>query len=277
MKFACAYSIVQFRPYMETGEFANVGVVLLCAEGRFVDFQLIKKYARVTQFFKELDRAVYLRSMELFREEMTRFCSFVRREALDGRKRTPDIAVAEAAFAELARPREGILRFSEPRLAMAATPEDKLGELFDHYVGRNFATPEYQERLLESQVGRTLKRGGKLFIPAKVGDDYMHVRFPFVRQAEQQATAIIKPLYLGQSESSKIFTKGGSWVDRITRLKKRNLLPQDVLFALAGPTANEGKCFDAFQEIAGELKNKGVQVIAANDEQQILKFVEETA
>jgi len=28
-KFACQYAIVRFLPYLETGEFANVGIVML--------------------------------------------------------------------------------------------------------------------------------------------------------------------------------------------------------------------------------------------------------
>ena len=39
-KFAYRYAIVQFQPYSETGEFANVGVVLVCPETGFFDFKL---------------------------------------------------------------------------------------------------------------------------------------------------------------------------------------------------------------------------------------------
>ena len=273
MKYACAYSIVQFRPYMETGEFANVGILLLSAEGRFVDFKLIKRYSRITQFFKELDRGIYLRAIELFKTEMQRSCAFVRRQALDGRKRTPDIALAEGAFAELVRPREGMLRFSDARIVLSLDPKGKLDELFDHYVGRNFATPEYQERLLENQVAKVLRHGQKLFLPAKVGNDNYHIRFPFVRLDDaNQVTAIIKPLYLAQEEPSKIRTKGGAWVDRALRLKRHGLLPDDVLFVLSGPPESEEKRFDAFHEIRGDLQNQGLFVVPANDEAQIIEF-----
>ncbi|TAM57619.1 MAG: DUF3037 domain-containing protein [Rhodanobacter sp.] len=35
-RFACQYAIIRFLPYAETGEFANVGVVLACpATGYF--------------------------------------------------------------------------------------------------------------------------------------------------------------------------------------------------------------------------------------------------
>jgi hypothetical protein len=58
-KFACRYAVVQFVPYSETGEFANVGVVLICPETGYFGFQLqTRKYARVTAFFDELKSPV---------------------------------------------------------------------------------------------------------------------------------------------------------------------------------------------------------------------------
>ena len=55
-KIACRYAIIQFMPYTETGEFANVGVVLACPETGYFDFKLqTKRYARITAFFNELD------------------------------------------------------------------------------------------------------------------------------------------------------------------------------------------------------------------------------
>ena len=275
MKHACAYSIVQFRPFVETGEFANVGVVLLCAEGRYVNFKLLKRYARVTQFFKELDAAVYLRAMQMFKDEMTRFCSVLKREALDGRKRSADVTLAEHAFAELTRPREGLLRFSEPRLALADNPATKLDDLYDFHVGRNFATPEYQERLLENHIGKLLRHAHLNFVSAKVGDEHFNIRFPFVRlNAQEQAQAIIKPLYLAQEEPTKIITKGGSWVDRIERLKRRGNLPHQVLFALSAPPESAEKRYSAFLEIRDDLEKKGVSIVPANDDAHILQFAD---
>ena len=53
-KFACQYALLRFRPFAETGEFANVGIVLLAPEARFFGFRLLKRYGRITQFFIEL-------------------------------------------------------------------------------------------------------------------------------------------------------------------------------------------------------------------------------
>lgn len=59
-KQAGVYAIVQFRLYVETGEFANVSVVLTSTGHRYIDFRLLRRRGRVTQFFRELDGCVDL-------------------------------------------------------------------------------------------------------------------------------------------------------------------------------------------------------------------------
>ena len=128
-KLACQYALLRFRPFVETGEFAIVGVVLLSPEGRFFGYKLLKKYGRITQFFHQLDHQVYLNGKALFSEELDRFAAHLLRNALDGRKRVPDIALATGLFAELTRPRDAMLHFDECRVVLAADPQAKLDEL----------------------------------------------------------------------------------------------------------------------------------------------------
>lgn len=40
MRVPCQYAIIQFMPYPETGEFANVGVVLACPQMRYLGARL---------------------------------------------------------------------------------------------------------------------------------------------------------------------------------------------------------------------------------------------
>jgi hypothetical protein len=274
-KFACQYALLRFRPFVETGEFANVGVVLLSPEGRFFGFKLLKKYGRITQFFHQLDRKVYLEGKALFLEELERFSAHMRRHALDGRKRTPDIAMATGLFAELTRPRDAMLQFDERRVVLAEDPKAKLKELFDHYVERNFVTRAYQERLLESSVRRLLycadTQVGIRYHQEKVGGADFMVNFPFVRTTGNVVDRIIKPLYLAQDDSTRVLTHGGQWVDKVTRLRRRGALPEHLLFPIAAPRT-ETKAFAAYEEIRDDLKKVGVQVVAEDDEQQIIEF-----
>lgn len=272
-KFACQYALLRFRPFVETGEFANVGIVMMAPEARFFGFRLLKRYGRITQFFHQLDRKVYLEGRELFKEELDRFTGELRRLALDGRKTQPDILLARNLFTELVRPREAMLQFAEQRVVLADNPKEKLVQLFDHYIERNFVTKEYQERLLESTVRKLLFRGqmGTQYRPEKIGTPDFTVNFPFVLMADGKAQRIIKPLYLAQGDTTKILNHGGQWVDKLRRLRKRNALPKDVLFPVTAPQTN-AKAYDAFTEIRDDLVAFDVQVLPANDECGILKF-----
>lgn len=272
-KFACQYALLRFRPFVETGEFANVGIVMMAPEARFFGFRLLKRYARITQFFHQLDRRVYLEGRELFKEELDRFAGELRRLALDGRKTQPDVPLARNLFAELVRPREAMLQFAEQRVVLAENPKEKLGQLFDHYIERNFVTREYQERLLENTVRKLLFRAhvGARYQREKIGTLDFTVNFPFVLMADGRAQRVIKPLHLAQGDTTKILTHGGQWVDKIRRLRKRDALPDDVLFPVTAPQANT-KAYDAFTEIRDDLIGAQVQVVPANDEDTILQF-----
>ncbi len=279
-KFACQYALLHFRPFVETGEFANVGIVLMAPEARFFGFRLLKRYGRITQFFHQLDRKVYLEGKELFKEELDRFAGDLRRLALDGRKTEPDLILARNLFTELVRPREAMLQFAEQRVVLAENPKEKLGQLFDHYIERNFVTKEYQERLLENTVRKLLFRAqvGLQYQREKIGTPDFAVNFPFVLMLDGKAQRIIKPLHLAQGDTTKILTHGGQWVDKVRRLRKRNALPEDVLFPVTAPQ-NDSKAYDAFMEIRDDLVSARVQVVAANDESSILRFavISETA
>ncbi len=271
MKAACAYAVVQFRPFVETGEFANVGIVMLGVEQRFFEFQLLTKYRRVTQFFPELERKVYLDAMAGFRDELERVRALLKKHALADHT-TPDAALAEHLFVELTRTREGLLRFDAPRLVLADDPQAKFKELFDHYLGRNFVTKEYQERLLENHVARLLNRAHFQFAEGKVGNDDFVVRFPFVRRDNEVVTDVIKPLFLGQADTTRILTKGDNWISKVKRLRRLNRLPANVLFALNAPPVEAKPRFRAYNEIADELKGLGVVVTEASNDQAILGF-----
>ena len=273
-KFACHYALLRFRPFVETGEFAYVGVVLMAPEARFFDFRLLKKYGRITKFFQQLDRKVYLNGQELFKEELERFAGELRHLALDGRKRQPDLTLARNLFAELVRPREAMLQFDEQRIALVDDPKAKLAALFDHYVERNFVTKEYQERLLESSVRKLLwlAKVGAQYGQQKIGGEDFAVNFPFVATADGRVQRVIKPLYLAQADSTKVLTHGGLWVDKVRRLRMRNALPENVLFPVTAPNQN-ARQFEAFVEIRDDLQRASVQVVPANDEPAILRFV----
>ena len=50
------YTLVRLLPQSDSGEFANMGVVVACPALGFFDFRLITRYRRITQFFEEFNR-----------------------------------------------------------------------------------------------------------------------------------------------------------------------------------------------------------------------------
>ncbi len=273
-KIACQYAIVRFAPFVETGEFANVGIIMMAPKQRFFGFELeIKRYARITNFFEEIDAKVYKKTLYNLKDELERATDILKPHGFDKRLKHNDIGFANGLFNEIVRTRETIIRFGEVRTALTDNPKEKLKELFAFYVERNFVTKKYQEILLEKGVRKLLYEVniGDKFTKDKIGDDIYHVNFLFVEHRNNKPNKIIKPLHLGHEDSTKIYAHGASWIYRINKLKERYLNPENVLFTLSGPE-DDGNRWDAYHEIEKELIETGVQVIPYDKKKKIIDF-----
>lgn len=279
MKYACQYAIVRFLPYAETGEFANVGIVLTCPQTGYFNFKLLTRVRRISSFFEELDTSIFRNVRNSFKTELTRLRSILANTPMEdnGLERMPNKVLAKHLFAELVRPREAMIRFDEARVALADDPDEKLNELYEHYVERNFATKQYQERLIEKQVHQVLRQANlmKIYSPATLGNAAYHVRFPLVKMVEDNATRIIKPLHLNQEDSTQLYDHGWEWIGKIRKLKREKLLPNAVLFAVNPPDAIKTEHFAAFNEVMTDLENEGIAVITYKDAIELIKFASE--
>lgn len=261
-------------PFIETGEFANVGIIMMAPKARYFGYQLlIRRYGRVTQFFDELDAKLFCSAMRDLREELKRIRHLLKSHGFDRHYKTVDIEFSKGLFAELIRPREVIVRFSEPRVILTEEPSETLKKLFAYYVKRDFVTKEYRETVLEKGIRSILLDAqiGERFTRSHVGDDKYQVPFPFVEMHDQCATKIIKPLNLGQDDSSKIIEHGGKWQFRVHELKKRRALPERVLFAVKGPGENDRRG-NAYREAIEMLSGTGVTVLPFTKRNEILEF-----
>ena len=275
-KTPCLYAIVRFAPFVETGEFANVGIVLITPEQRFFGYKLmIKRYGRVTNFFDQLDRRVYQETMYKLRDELERSLDIFKQHGFDRRLKDNDTDFAKYYFAEIIRPRETVIKFSAPRVVLTDNPAKKLEQLYQFYVERDFVTKQYQEKVMESGVRKLLFQAdiGGLFHSMKIGNDSYHATFPFVEQQKDKAVKIIKPLRLDHSEPSKIIEHGDAWLARIKRLKRNNFLPEKVLFTVNG-VDNRDERKDAFEEVIENLQDEGVNVIPYQKKESILAFAQ---
>lgn len=274
-KTGCLYSIIRFAPFVETGEFANVGIVMMAPEQRYFGFKLMgPRHARVTRFFEQLDTKVFRVTMKNVREELERAAALLRQHGFDKRLKTNDIEFARHLFAEMIRPRETVVKFSEARMVLVDDPRSGLEELYGHYVERDFVTREYQEGVLERGIRQWLwqARIAERFTRLDVGNDEYHAPFPFVEKRGDIAIKAIKPLNLAQPQASKILDHGGQWLFRVNALKKRGLLPCKVLFAVGPPPGGDTSQMRAFDEIVDSLKETGVSVLPYSHKAEILEF-----
>lgn len=270
MKYVCNYSIIRFLPYPETGEFVNIGIVLIASNGDFQFKIELKKYKRISDFFDTLDNNIYLRaraelSKELYRvQEMMRGCSSVNEKV--------------SIFNHLTHERETMIRFSRPGTMMMSDAAAAAQELFDHYISHSFATKEYKEKNLEKHIGSLLSSSSmkKNYKEEKLGTDEYEVRFPFVMRQDSLFLQAIKPLYLGHAEPSRIFEHGDAWISKVNRLRAANQLALDTLFLAAPPAPTKSKILSsAYDEIVDTLGNiQGVRVVStASSNQQIIKAI----
>ncbi len=276
MTAACHYAIVRFMPFVETGEFANVGVIVFAPKARFFNFKLqTKRHARVTNFFNQLDGAVFRAVMRQAREELQRVADELKPIGMDRRLKSFDQQAAMALWHELTKPLASVLRVSEPRIVMADNAQAKLNELFSFYVERNFVTKEYQEQILLRNVQGVLRKVGKAddFRPLKIGDDGYSATFPLVDATdEDQPLKVIKPLSLIQADASQILDHGAAWQHRVRTLKRRGLLPAPVLVAVNGNLDEESRQGAARREVVAGFKDIGVEVARSEDETRITEF-----
>ena len=273
MTHVARYSIIRFLPYAETEEFANVGIVMFAPTARYFDFQLSNKWRRLSAFFDKLDRRVFAQGVAAFTEELARTREMAAPWLGSGAQGKE---AAQRVFDDLVRPREALFRFSGVRAVMAESPQVKLNELFDHYVEHDFATPEYQEKLIEKAVRGVLRREGlgERFHRAKLGAGALQFAVPFAELDEEgRALRVIKPMHLAYDDPLRILDHGNQWLGRLRHLERVGAMPRSMLLAVTEPPANTER-FGAFEEVRRDLANLGAVFAAANDEQALVRFAQ---
>lgn len=269
-RYACRYAVIRFVPFPETEEFVNIGIILACPNSGYFNFKLQtkKRHGRVSSFFPDVEKGAYREAIEMFSRELSRIQLIMHSQHFDSPSEVRNL------FDSLVHPREAMIQFAAPRVRMAKNPDEVLEKLFSYYVERSFVTQEYKEQILERRI-RTLVHGLNLprpFRAMEIGDEFAKAHFPLVQQNNDIPVKAIKPFYLAQPEPAKIISHGGLWIDRLRRMRSRNLLPNDILFAVDGPPKNDLKRYYAFEEICEDLRGLGISTVPSEDEKQIVIF-----
>lgn len=275
-EFVCNYAIARFRPYRETGEFANVGVVLLCPEVAFFDCRFERhKYKRVTDFFPELDSNIFKAGLNGFLKELSRVTST--NYQADQLVLAGEAQARLAAFKEIVRTRETIFHFGEVATVLATDPKAKLDELFDFYIRRQFAADrEYQEIIMRNRLAEFLHKVNLARYyrqNQRVGTADYNVILPFVHFQGDTPRKALKPLHLDKPGPTEIYRHGDAWISHIRRLRQINCLPKDFLFTVKHPGHDE-KRKKAAQEICDELARQDTLTVPFADTARIRSFAE---
>lgn len=228
-KFACRYALIQLLPYSETGEFANIGILLICPQtGQWIYKLETQKYKRYTDFFKGLEHHVYREAVTTIEAELKRLQKI--NETMTG-----DQLVNVFNFT--VHPREAIIRFSEPRGRLTNNPEQELIDLFNHYVEFGFLRSESSEQKLVKRIQELVKTF-ELRAPFKedhIGDpNYGSVQLPLVQIVDGKPVKAIKPLYLGQAKINDLYSHGEQWIGKLNRLKNKVKWDGKVLVTIDG-------------------------------------------
>ncbi len=274
-KHAVSYAIIRFQPHVETEEFANVGIVLVAPRMSYLDFRLeTTRLSRLTSFFDSVEAITIRGVLKSYSTELKRIKDLAGHTGSGQSRFEFELSDnAEHLFHALTKDREGIIRFSEVRFAMTDNPKHKLEELFGHYVRRNFASSVYREGLLEKHVRAVLKLRdiGRNFKPLAFSDGVYSAKFPFVEIAEGKPLKVLKPIYLGQDDPTRILDHGNKWLFTINRL--RDKLPPDVVVAVEGPddSLKRGR---AFREAVDLFREHDIKVVDARNDRDLLSAME---
>lgn len=266
MKNLVRYSVIRFMPFTETQEFANVGIVIHAPQTGSVLFKLAnKRFARVSQFFDDLDGQLYSNAIEMFNFELKRIQDFTK--GMRGKE-------LAGFMDEVTRQREGFLTFSETAALLTNDSlELVLETLFGQYVGRSFNTKEHRETILVKKLKKQLDSVTKYkFTKSKLNADYVSFELPLVA-TDSVTTKAIKPLSFYQSKPLKLIDHGEFWISRIKYLLNSNTLDaNDFLFAIDRPDYKDKNLESAFRSLEAEMNSLGVNVYDVRDDKNIEKF-----
>ncbi len=265
MNVLCKYAVIRFMPFSETEEFANIGVLVYAPKSGTFEFRLAKtRFARVTQFFDDLDGEMYKNSINHIKFELERIKLISSNFASDEKMEL---------FNEVIRKRESIVRFGKTGTLLAKSSEAALNQLFDRFIGRKFVTREYRE----AQMVKTLRQtfDDKLSLKYKeleLRADYYPVKLPLVAQTGKLVRAI-KPMSFGQTKPLALLEHGEIWINRVNRLLKSGAISHEqMLFVIESPTFETIELEKAFLEVKSEMDTLKVEILSFDEKNKILKF-----
>lgn len=150
-KAAYSYTLLRYVHDVLTGEFVNVGVVLLVPSRGLVRYKMRGTIGRLKGVFPDIDRKAFLSSMTAVRRGLQLVAKSEKEAGL--LKSDGDAAViARRALP----PDDSSLQWSPAGAGLAADPEETLNHLFERYVSRY--DTHYRSRRSDEDVWRPVRQ-----------------------------------------------------------------------------------------------------------------------
>jgi len=264
---------IELMPYPEYGEFCIVGIFAVDTENRAVHYRLqdTVKTKRLTGFFPELDRKLFLRTLTSVHDEWKQLTDQVNQG-----EHTPELTNAQyfdghGIFQAIVHPREGMIRHKQRGTILSKDIDAWLKTAFTKMVLRVDLTHALQpeEQKLTNHVASLLRdwKVEKAWKEGKVGRDDYHATFPFTykQHGGEIVERAIKPLFLGQETTTKIIDHGDTWLQKVRRLRQFKLAPETLIFPVQRPLDNDPQKQEHAEIIINDFIKEGVHVIESSN------------
>lgn len=261
------YAVVRFMPFIETREFANIGVVMISPKtGDFLFKLAPKRFGRVTKFFDDIEGKLYQNAIDLFTAELERVEEYCFTNGLRGKELVE-------YFTELTRHRESVLHFGAVGRMMGETGKIELENLYKRFVARDFVNEQYREQQMVKVLKQTFATELTVkYTQKKLRAGVLDIPMPLVYKG-LDGYKVIKPLAFEQNTPLKAYEHGVHWAKRVEILiNKQVILPERALFTVERPNTEKSDMAEVYDEIVGEIKQLGVQVEPFDNTNNIIQF-----
>lgn len=232
-----------------------------------------KKTRRLTQFFPEIERKVFTRTLSNVADEFRTPDENINSGSDMGLTPLLDLGGSDgkAIFRVLTSAREGTVRLRARGVIMTDNVDRWIDDAFERFVMRIGEAPlDPAELVLTDQIKRLLSEWkiDQVYKEARIRERHIHATFPFAYTPEgvEIPTCAIKPLHLGQASPTRIFDHGDRWLQKVRRLRQFGCLPDRVIFPVQLPTGDSAAAKERIEVaclVSDDFREAGFEVIPA--------------
>ncbi|MCT8684454.1 DUF3037 domain-containing protein [Glaesserella parasuis] len=119
------YSFIRYRPYIETEEFANVGILICNPDKKELKYRLLEaNNERVNHFFNKQ------KNFNIIRDVLNNELDYITHQSFDLKDNDEMIRF----FYNYTDRKEGVIQYSSPKILVSDNSEMELDRLFSSYI-----------------------------------------------------------------------------------------------------------------------------------------------